>query len=34
MQLIRVMFRFLFTIPLLIIAIDALHAPFPVISNS
>ncbi|KIM40373.1 hypothetical protein M413DRAFT_178223 [Hebeloma cylindrosporum] len=30
---IRVMFRFLFTIPLLILAIDALYPPFPIISN-
>jgi hypothetical protein len=33
MQRIRVMFRFLFTVPLLIIAIDALYAPSLIIGN-
>ncbi|KAJ3495433.1 hypothetical protein NLJ89_g10622 [Agrocybe chaxingu] len=30
---IRVMFRFLFTIPLLIIGIDALHPPYPIVAD-
>ncbi|KAF4614593.1 hypothetical protein D9613_003309 [Agrocybe pediades] len=30
---IRVMFRFLFTVPLLIIALDGIEAPFPIIEN-
>lgn len=32
-QRIRVMFRFLFTIPLLMIGIDALNEPYPIIAN-
>ncbi|KAF8963619.1 hypothetical protein BDZ97DRAFT_984668 [Flammula alnicola] len=30
---IRVMFRFLFTVPLLMIAIDALRGPYPIVGN-
>lgn len=33
-QRIRVMFRFLFTLPLLIIAIDGIHMSFLIVTNS
>lgn len=32
-QRIRVMFRFLFTVPLLIIAVDGIHLPFSIVTN-
>lgn len=33
MQKIRVVFRFLFTLPLMIIALDGLAAPYPVVGD-